>query len=208
MIKKRALFVEVWCTSISLNFYLFQNNFASLRDPKWIIFRLKWFLLDILNAAPRNWLCSIDTPLCTQRGEIERMFSSSFRCGSGLRFGWLETVVRAPRHAWTFRKNEYPVSLISFTTARLLLSLQPITAANAFLGVETPKVRKAAVCDEIQRAVLKALNKESVPWLTRVHQVGWRFGRAPKNFQTEANWDEPQQGKQERMPQILRHLFL
>jgi len=77
--------------------------------------------------------------------------------------------------------------LISFTTARLLLSLQPITAANAFLGVETPKVRKAALCDEIQRAVLKALNKESVPWLTRVHQVGWRFGRAPKNFQTEAN---------------------
>jgi len=89
MIKKRALFVEVWCTSISLNFYLFQNNFASLRDPKWIIFRLKWFLLDILNAAPRNWLCSIDTPLCTQRGEIERMFSSSFSCELIQLWQWL-----------------------------------------------------------------------------------------------------------------------
>jgi len=26
---------------ISLNFYLFQNNFASLRGPKWVLFRLK-----------------------------------------------------------------------------------------------------------------------------------------------------------------------
>jgi len=30
MINKRALLVEVWCTFISLNFYLFQNNFATL----------------------------------------------------------------------------------------------------------------------------------------------------------------------------------
>jgi len=45
MINKRALLVEVWCTLISLNFYLFiiifQNNFASLRGPKWVLFRIK-----------------------------------------------------------------------------------------------------------------------------------------------------------------------
>jgi len=33
MINKRPLLVKVWCTSISLNFYLFQINFASLRGP-------------------------------------------------------------------------------------------------------------------------------------------------------------------------------
>jgi len=43
MTNKRALLVEVWCTFISLNFYLFQNNFASLRGPKWFLFRLKKF---------------------------------------------------------------------------------------------------------------------------------------------------------------------
>jgi len=43
MINKRTLLVEVWCTSISLNFYLFQNNFASLRGPKWVLFQLKKF---------------------------------------------------------------------------------------------------------------------------------------------------------------------
>jgi len=31
MIKKGALLVQVWCTFISFNFYLFQNNFSSLR---------------------------------------------------------------------------------------------------------------------------------------------------------------------------------
>jgi len=42
MINKRALLVEVWCTS--LNFCLFQNNFASLKGPKWVLFRQKKYL--------------------------------------------------------------------------------------------------------------------------------------------------------------------
>jgi len=47
MINKQALLVEVWCTLISLNFYLFRNNFASLyRGPKWVLFRLNKFLLE------------------------------------------------------------------------------------------------------------------------------------------------------------------
>jgi len=33
---------------ISLNFYLFQKKFASLRGPKWVLFRLKRFLLEAL----------------------------------------------------------------------------------------------------------------------------------------------------------------
>jgi len=41
MINKRVLLVEVRCTLISLNFYLFQNNFASIRSPKWVLLRLK-----------------------------------------------------------------------------------------------------------------------------------------------------------------------
>jgi len=48
MINKRALLAEASCMSISLNFYLFQNNFASLRGPKWVLFRLKRFLLEAL----------------------------------------------------------------------------------------------------------------------------------------------------------------
>jgi len=48
MINKRALFLEVWCTLISLNLYLFQINFASLKGLKRILFRLKRFLLEAL----------------------------------------------------------------------------------------------------------------------------------------------------------------
>ena len=29
-----------------VNFYSFQNNFASLKGPKWVLFRLKRFLLE------------------------------------------------------------------------------------------------------------------------------------------------------------------
>jgi len=43
MINKRARFVEVWCTLISLSFYIFQNNFSSLRGHKCVVFRLKKF---------------------------------------------------------------------------------------------------------------------------------------------------------------------
>jgi len=52
MINKRALLVEVRCTFISLNFIIFQNNFASLRGPKWVLFRLKRFLLEALHPEP------------------------------------------------------------------------------------------------------------------------------------------------------------
>ena len=48
MINKEALLVEVSCTIISLNFYLFHNNFASFRGPKWVLSRLKRFLLEVL----------------------------------------------------------------------------------------------------------------------------------------------------------------
>ena len=50
MINKRALLLEVWCTLIILNFYLFQKNFANLRGPKWVLFRLKRFLLEALST--------------------------------------------------------------------------------------------------------------------------------------------------------------
>ena len=50
MINKRALLLEVWCTLIILNFYLFQKNFTNLRGPKWVLFRLKRFLLEALST--------------------------------------------------------------------------------------------------------------------------------------------------------------
>jgi len=34
MINKQALLIEVWCTFVSHNFYLYQINCASLRGPK------------------------------------------------------------------------------------------------------------------------------------------------------------------------------
>jgi len=51
IINKRALFVEVWCTLISFNFYLFQNNFASL-GAKWVLFRLKNFSWELVWEDP------------------------------------------------------------------------------------------------------------------------------------------------------------
>jgi len=46
MTHKQTPLVEVQCTLISLNFYLFQNNFATLRGTKWVLFHLKRFLLE------------------------------------------------------------------------------------------------------------------------------------------------------------------
>jgi len=42
---------------INSDFYLFQNNFASLRGPKWVLYRLKKFLLEALHwlTAPRKY---------------------------------------------------------------------------------------------------------------------------------------------------------
>jgi len=70
MINKRALLVEVWCTLISLNFYLFRNNFASLRGPKWVLFRLKKFLLEALYwlTVPRKYPSVI---FCSKTNEEE-----------------------------------------------------------------------------------------------------------------------------------------
>ena len=45
------------------------------------------------------------------------------------------------------------------------------------------KSGKAAVEDEIQPEMLKALNG-GVPWLTKVCQVTWKLGKAPNNWQT------------------------
>jgi len=53
-----------------------------------------------------------------------------------------------------------------------------ITAAEASLIVKT---LKAAGCDEIRPEIPKALN-HGVLWLTRVCQVSWCSGRAPKDW--------------------------
>jgi len=75
MTNKRALLVEVWCTLISLNFYLFQNNFASLRGPKWVFFRLQRFLLGTLGGCITFTCYTGDGVLV----RITCIFTSSFR---------------------------------------------------------------------------------------------------------------------------------
>jgi len=66
MINKQTLLVEVWCTLISLNFYLFQNNFASLRGPKWVLFRLQKFLLEAYTGLLHHVNKKESTPGFTQ----------------------------------------------------------------------------------------------------------------------------------------------
>ena len=63
MINKPALLVEVWCTLISLNFYLFQNNFGSLSGSKWILFHLKRFLLEAQGVASRTHRANLSSDI-------------------------------------------------------------------------------------------------------------------------------------------------
>jgi len=46
------------------------------------------------------------------------------------------------------------------------------------------KTLRAAGCDEIWTRMLKAINRERVLWQTRVCQMVWYFGKAPKDWQT------------------------
>jgi len=78
MINKRALLVEV-----CLSFYIFQNNFASHRGRKWVLFRLKTFLLEAL-----YWLTA--PPKCPSVifcFQDQRRVNTSFHAKSPWLFG-------------------------------------------------------------------------------------------------------------------------
>ena len=51
-------------------------------------------------------------------------------------------------------------------------------------AIKSLKAGKAAGGDEIRPEMLKALNREGILWLTRVCQVAWRSGKAPRDWQS------------------------
>ena len=59
-----------------------------------------------------------------------------------------------------------------------------LTASEVSTAIKALKSGKAAGEDEIRPEMLKALNREGVLWLTRVCQVAWTLGKAPKDWQT------------------------
>jgi len=74
-----------------------------------------------------------------------------------------------------------PVTLTSLSTQEGAIEKEnTITVADYFVAVKTLKTGKAADCDEIRPEILKTLNRE-VPWLDRVCQMAWCFGRAEKH---------------------------
>jgi len=60
-----------------------------------------------------------------------------------------------------------------------------ITAVEAFPAVKTMKAGKAAICDEIQPEILKALNRE-IPGLSPVCRAAWHFEIPLIDWQTGA----------------------
>ena len=58
------------------------------------------------------------------------------------------------------------------------------TAAEVATAIKRIKFGKAAGEDEIRSEMLKGLSGEGILWLTRVCQVGWKFGKTPRDWQT------------------------
>ena len=58
------------------------------------------------------------------------------------------------------------------------------TIAEVSRAIKSLKSGKAAGSDNIRPEMLKALSGEGVLWLTRVCQLAWKLGAAPKEWQT------------------------
>ena len=52
------------------------------------------------------------------------------------------------------------------------------------MAIKGIKFEKAASEDKIRPEMLKALTGEGILWLTRVSQVAWKYGKAPRDWQT------------------------
>ena len=48
------------------------------------------------------------------------------------------------------------------------------------------KIQKGCGKDKIRPEMFKTLNGETVRWLTRMCQLAWKFGKTPKDWQTNA----------------------
>ena len=58
------------------------------------------------------------------------------------------------------------------------------TAAEVATAIKGLKFGKAADENKIRPEMLKALSGEGILWLTRICQVGWKFGKTPRDWQT------------------------
>ena len=61
---------------------------------------------------------------------------------------------------------------------------EAFTTAEVATAIKGIKSGKAAGEGEIIPEILKALTGEGIPWLTRVCEVAWKFGKTPRDWQT------------------------
>ena len=59
------------------------------------------------------------------------------------------------------------------------------TAAEVATAIKGKNFGKAAGEDAIRPEVLNALTVEGILWLTRVCQVAWKYGKTPRDWQTD-----------------------
>ena len=59
------------------------------------------------------------------------------------------------------------------------------TAAEVATAIKGIKSGNAAGEDQIRPEMLKVLTGEGILWLTRVCQVAWKFGKTPRDWQTD-----------------------
>ena len=84
-----------------------------------------------------------------------------------------------------------PFENSAYATARDTLDVthlvkeEVFTAAKVATAIKGIKSGKAAGEDEIRPEMLKALTREGIVWLTRVCQVAWKFGKTPRDWQTD-----------------------
>jgi len=79
MINERALLVEVWCTLISLNFYLFQIDFASLRGPNGFCSAQKYFSGRLYTGSLHHVNIHLNTCQKVINGLVDQMTATVFR---------------------------------------------------------------------------------------------------------------------------------
>jgi len=147
MIIKRGFLVEVWCTLISLNFYLFQNNFASLRGPKLVLFRRKVSLVGPILAH-----CTTQRSIYLSYSALKTNEEESTLAFTQNHHGWLVISNGLPANDFLYMRSEIVrnVILTKFVCcadsdllyiSNLRLSWLPSRSATAFDGLSNLKPR-------------------------------------------------------------------
>ena len=84
-----------------------------------------------------------------------------------------------------FEDHLNPVKDVATDTQEIHFGEEAVlTVSEVSTAIRGLKSGKAAGEDEIRPEMLKALTGNGVLWLTRVCQVAWKLGRAPKDWQT------------------------